>query len=171
MHGINLEVADGEFVVFVGLSERIVIMKDGYIQQVGTPFDVYHKPANKFVAQFIGAPSMNMIAATVAEDGLQLSNGATVPMARNGVAEGQPVLLGIRPDDLVVDDTNPLIEGSVLVQEPLGAETLIYVTVGGTEVVAKASGREPPPVGSTVRLGASPESMHVFDIDSGEALV
>ena len=151
------------------LADRIVIMKDGHIQQVGTPAEVYHSPANRFVAQFIGAPSMNMLKAKGAESGISLFNGTTLPIRRPGLAPGQPVTVGIRPDDLS-PGAAPLLTGRITVQEPLGAETLIYVDVAGTEIVAKASGRTPPPVGSEVALSASPETVHVFDGASGEAI-
>jgi multiple sugar transport system ATP-binding protein len=153
------------------MADRIVIMKDGYIQQVGTPSEVYHQPANLFVAGFIGAPAMNMIAATMTNGGLRLGNGTEVAMQRPGAAFGQKVILGVRPDDLIPDAGTPLIEGAVVVQEPLGPETLIYVDFDGAEITAKASGRTPPAIGQTVRLGADPENMHIFDADSGKVLV
>jgi len=152
------------------MADRIVIMKDGHIQQVGTPAEVYHQPANMFVAQFIGAPSMNMLTGTWGGSTVSLVNGVSVDIGRNTVAENKSVMLGIRPDDLTVDENRPLMEGKVNVQEPLGAETLIYVDVGGAEVIAKASGRKPPAVGATVQLGASVDTMHLFDTETGNAL-
>ncbi len=152
------------------MADRIVIMKDGHIQQVGTPSEVYHQPANMFVAQFIGAPSMNMLTGTWGGSAVSLVNGVTVDIGRSTVAQNKSVMLGIRPDDLTVDESRPLLEGKVSVREPLGAETLIYVDVHGTEVIAKASGRKPPQIGATVRLSAAPETMHVFDTETGNAL-
>ncbi|MEO0703134.1 MAG: sn-glycerol-3-phosphate ABC transporter ATP-binding protein UgpC [Pseudomonadota bacterium] len=150
------------------MADRIVIMKDGHIQQVGTPAEVYHKPANTFVAQFIGAPSMNMIPGATTEAGIRLKGGSEV--ALGGIAPGRDVILGIRPEDLHPDEGVPLIEGQVGVREPLGHETLIYVGTATGEVIAKADGRTPPDVGATVKLGALPENLHVFDAASGEAL-
>ena len=112
---------------------------------------------------------MNMLEAKGAESGIALFNGITLPIRRPGLSPGQPVTVGIRPDDLSPGET-PLLTGRITVQEPLGAETLIYVDVAGTEIVAKASGRTPPPVGSEVALAASPETVHVFDGASGEAI-
>ncbi|MCG6902372.1 MAG: sn-glycerol-3-phosphate ABC transporter ATP-binding protein UgpC [Rhodobacter sp.] len=152
------------------MADRIVILKDGVIQQVGTPSEVYHKPANTFVAGFIGAPSMNMMAATATSQGIRLFNGPTVALVQSDLTVGQPVTLGVRPDDLMVGTGQVLAEGQVVVQEPLGAETLIYVSVDGTEVIAKASGRTPPAVGETVRLGAATENLHLFDAATGAAL-
>ena len=152
------------------MADRIVIMKDGHIQQVGTPSDVYHNPANAFVAQFIGAPAMNMIPGTIVAGGdVQLDGGGVIG---TGIAarDGQKVTIGVRPEDLVADSAAPLITGTVAVSEPLGHETLIYVATPAGEFVAKADGRTPPDVGMTVRLGAEATNLHVFDADTGAAL-
>jgi multiple sugar transport system ATP-binding protein len=151
------------------LADRIVIMKDGRIQQVGTPADVYHKPANVFVAQFIGAPSMNLLPATRSDAGIALVWGGVLPLG-NVSPHGSALIVGVRPDDLHPTDATPLIEGRVTVQEPLGPETLIYVDVGGNEIIAKADGRKPPGVGEMVQLGARVEDVHLFDAGTGVAL-
>jgi len=150
------------------MADRIVIMKDGHIQQVGTPSEVYHTPANTFVARFIGAPSMNMLPAMATNGTLRLSTGTeiTLPGRANGA-----VTLGVRPDDLGLSDGMPLINGRVTVREPLGPETLIYVDTGvGGEVIAKADGRTPPAVGTEVTLHAAPENLHLFDAETGQAI-
>ncbi len=152
------------------MADRIVIMKEGHIQQVGTPFDVYHKPANTFVAQFIGAPSMNMLEGTWRNGGVDLSEGLGVPLPGRTLADGTRVVLGLRPDDLVVTKSDGLLTGTVNVIEPLGADTLVYVAIDGHEVIAKASGREPPELGQTVNLIADAGEMHLFDASSGEVL-
>jgi multiple sugar transport system ATP-binding protein len=151
------------------LADRIVIMKDGRIQQVGTPAEVYHKPANVFVAQFIGAPSMNLLPATRSDAGVALVWGGVLPLG-NIASQSSALIVGVRPDDLHPTDTAPLIEGRVTVQEPLGPETLIYVEVGGNEIIAKADGRKPPRVGAMVQLGARVEDVHLFDAGTGVAL-
>ncbi|WP_292895388.1 ABC transporter ATP-binding protein [Nitratireductor sp.] len=152
------------------MADRIVIMKDGYIQQVGTPLDVYHKPANTFVAQFIGAPSMNMLPGNWAGKGVKLGDGLGIDLPERSAPEGADVILGVRPDDLVVTGGKGLFSGTVNIVEPLGADTLVYVGVNGHEVIAKASGREPPKAGDTVKLTAKAGEMHLFDAKSGEAL-
>ncbi|MEM6637657.1 MAG: sn-glycerol-3-phosphate ABC transporter ATP-binding protein UgpC [Pseudomonadota bacterium] len=151
------------------MADRIVIMKDGHIQQIGTPTEVYHRPANTFVAGFIGSPAMNMLPATADKGALQLGDGASVP---TGIQFGGPrtVTLGIRPDDLHPIDGPALISGAVSLREPLGHDTLIYVETPLGEVIAKADGRTPPELGGTVHLGVAPEKIHVFDTESGEAL-
>ncbi|SFQ19913.1 ABC transporter ATP-binding protein [Tranquillimonas alkanivorans] len=149
------------------MADRIVIMKDGHIQQVGTPDEVYHKPANTFVARFIGAPSMNMLDAELSEGRVIMPEGLSFPMGPTAEARSGRITLGVRPDDLVPRETDALIQGKVTVREPLGAETLIYVDTPGGEIVAKADGRNPPSVGEQVRLGADPDNLHVFDRETG----
>jgi len=152
------------------MADRIVIMKDGHIQQVGSPAEVYHKPANIFVAQFIGAPSMNMIPGSVNGGGtIELATGGSLAFDRP-LPQGRKITLGIRPEDLHPDVATPVVEGKVTVREPLGHETLIYVGTPTGEVIAKADGRTPPDVGAIVRLGALSENMHVFDAETGETL-
>ncbi|QMU59199.1 MAG: sn-glycerol-3-phosphate ABC transporter ATP-binding protein UgpC [Boseongicola sp.] len=151
------------------MADRIVIMKDGHIQQVGTPSEVYHTPANTFVAQFIGAPSMNMIPGVVGADSkIEIYSGRKVDVGRN-LPAGREVTLGVRPEDLQPENGDGALEGEVLVREPLGHETLIYVGTPSGEIIAKADGRTPPEVGATVKLSALPENIHVFDANSGEA--
>jgi len=151
------------------MADRIVIMKDGHIQQVGTPAEVYHTPANAFVAQFIGAPSMNMLPGQMTSGAIVLTGGQSLKIATNASA-GQDVMVGVRPDDLTLDNGTPVVTGTVAVQEPLGPETLIYVDTPAGEIIAKASGRTPPAVGSTVTLSADVANLHVFDAASGVAL-
>ena len=148
------------------MADRIVIMKDGHIQQVGTPEDVYRNPANTFVARFIGAPSMNMIEANATANTIRLPGGTDITLP---AADG-PVTLGIRPDDLHPVDSGGLLTGIVAVTEPLGPETLIYVDTPAGEMIAKASGRNPPLVGQQVQLGADLADLHLFNRSSGLAI-
>ncbi|MCC1494420.1 ABC transporter ATP-binding protein [Cognatishimia sp. F0-27] len=151
------------------MADRIVIMKDGHIQQVGTPAEVYHQPANEFVAQFIGAPSMNLLDARSDNGALVLPSGTRLE-GLAGAAGGGAVRIGVRPDDLTLSGGVPIVSGRVSVREPLGPETLIYVDTGLREVIAKADGRHPPEVGADVVLHAEPQNLHVFDAATGVAL-
>ncbi|MBT0957570.1 sn-glycerol-3-phosphate ABC transporter ATP-binding protein UgpC [Alphaproteobacteria bacterium KMM 3653] len=151
------------------MADRIVIMKDGHIQQVGTPEEVYHSPANAFVAQFIGAPSMNMLPGALEGGALVLDSGQSISTGHS--SEGtRRVKVGVRPDDLFLGAGTQVVSGHVTVREPLGPETLIYVDTGVGEVIAKADGRNPPEVGAEVSLSADPANLHVFDAETGEAL-
>ena len=152
------------------MADRIVIMKDGRIQQIGSPSEVYHSPANMFVAKFIGAPSMNMVSATLSDQKLTLQTGQTISGSWQNTGK-RAVQLGIRPDDLtIVEEGNGLLNGIVAVQEPLGSETLIYVDTDTGEVIAKADGRTPPALGAKVALSAPIETLHVFDAQTGDAI-
>ena len=152
------------------MADRIVIMKDGHIQQVGSPAEVYHTPANTFVAQFIGAPSMNMISGTVDDTGrIVLDSGGGIDPA-SSLESGRQVTVGIRPEDLMLDGGAPIVKGEVVLREPLGHETLIYVAGPVGEIIAKADGRHPPDIGQVVQLGAAAEQIHVFDAETGAAL-
>jgi len=151
------------------MADRIVIMKDGHIQQVGTPEELYRSPANIFVAQFIGAPSMNMLEASV-RDGRVMLGDAALPTSATDLAEGCALKVGLRPDDLMLNSADPLLEGRVTLREPLGPETLLYVETPLGEVILRASGKNPPEVGEVVKMGALAENIHLFDAQSGEVL-
>ncbi|MCF6301978.1 MAG: sn-glycerol-3-phosphate ABC transporter ATP-binding protein UgpC [Devosiaceae bacterium] len=152
------------------LADRIVIMKDGHIQQVGTPTEVYDQPANLFVAQFIGAPSMNVLTGTSVEKGIQLDVGKLLQVDVGSA--GQTIKVGVRPNNLTLskNKSKALLSGQVSIIEPLGAETLIYVMVGDEEVVATISGKEMPALGETVYLAAPFEELHFFDGETGDAI-
>ncbi len=160
------------------LANRIVVMRDGRIQQSGTPTEVYQRPANVFVAQFIGSPSMNLLPGVVERDGsIELGEIGSAPWplqpnARPGA--GRSVFLGVRPDDLVVADGLAAdafhLNAKVSVVEPLGPDVLVYAEAGGRELIAKAGGRQPPPVGASVTLAAPQSSLHVFDAETEKAL-
>ncbi len=108
------------------MADRIVIMKDGRIQQIGTPSELYHAPANIFVAGFIGSPSMNMIPGVVSGGNVHLVGGVPLPIGIDGV-DAHNIMVGIRSEDLHPTDGPALFSGVVNVREPLGHETLIYV--------------------------------------------
>ncbi len=152
------------------MADRIVIMKDGVIQQVGTPLEVFYQPANTFVARFIGAPSMNMLNGEVGGENLQLDNGTRISVPLSKLSKGQKITVGLRPDDLLVKENEGLFSGKVSLVEPLGSDTLAYVDVNGTEVIAKASGRFPPAIGDRVNLHSAAENIHLFDSNTGEAI-
>ena len=152
------------------MADRIVIMKDGHIQQVGSPEEVYRKPANTFVARFIGAPSMNLLSYQLGADGLTIANGNSLPLPENVAPSDRHAMLGVRPDDLAPGHATPVISGTVAVREPLGPDTLIYVDTAAGEIISKADGRTPPKVGDQVELGADVENLHIFDAETGVAL-
>ncbi|MCO7202288.1 sn-glycerol-3-phosphate ABC transporter ATP-binding protein UgpC [Microbacterium sp. CnD16-F] len=158
------------------MGDRIAVLKDGLLQQVGTPRDLYEKPNNVFVAGFIGSPAMNLFPASLADGGIQFGT-EVVPLDRDtvGRATGSQVTVGVRPEDLEVGpaDGRGLAVQVDLVEE-LGADGYLYghVDIDGkrTDVVARVDGRNHPNAGETVTLAAKPGHVHAFDIESGDRL-
>ncbi|WP_048647408.1 ABC transporter ATP-binding protein [Nitratireductor soli] len=152
------------------LADRIVVLSAGHIEQVGAPIELYERPANLFVAQFIGSPAMNIQPATVEKTGattsVRLSGGtAQVPIPSPAGLEGKPAKFGVRPEDLrLADGDGHLFEGAVHFVERLGEVTNIYLKVPNVDdaVVVKVAGVQHHDKGDTVRITAAPEKMHLF---------
>jgi alpha-glucoside transport system ATP-binding protein len=152
------------------LASRIVVLAGGGISQVGTPLELYERPENEFVAQFIGSPAMNLMAGQVIETGAQtvvkLDNGG---MARSHVPTtaadmGLRVNVGMRPEDLLATDGEAAFTGEVEITEALGEVTLLYFKRQGdaAQVIAKLPGIHPDLRHKTVRLAADPAKVHLF---------
>ena len=151
------------------LADRIVVMQGGRIRQVGTPAEVYHAPADTFVAQFIGAPSMNLLPGETVAKGVRIEGGSVIEMP--APPPGRAVHLGVRPEDLRPGDGHGMLEGPVTVAEPLGAETLLYVDVAGREVIASGPGRGAPrPRGRACASPPPPGALHLFDAETGKVI-
>jgi multiple sugar transport system ATP-binding protein/alpha-glucoside transport system ATP-binding protein len=154
------------------LADRIVVLKDGHIEQVGTPMDLYKKPGNLFVAQFIGSPAMNILPATIVTAGKTTvvdhvgGRKATVPIASPASAKGSAISFGVRPEDLfVATGADYLFEGKVDYVEQLGEVQLVYVDIGRGDqpLVTKLPGNVEVKRGSTLKLTANAEDLHIFD--------
>jgi multiple sugar transport system ATP-binding protein len=163
------------------LADRIVIMRDGVIEQVGTPDDVFRRPATRFVAGFIGSPPMNMTEARVLEGRLRLPDGTDLPLpsAFRGVTEGSAVVFGLRPDDVypaghgLHTGAEPEIEERTLpvaLTEPLGNETLLFATFGGTEWTSRMLNPRPIHRGEAVAFHLDLSQAHLFDASTGHSL-
>jgi multiple sugar transport system ATP-binding protein len=160
------------------LATRVAVLEAGRLQQVGTPQDVYDRPANTFVAQFIGSPPMNVLSAEVVdEDGtrcLRLPSGALgLTAADAAAAEGvryATVVVGVRPEELRVAEAG--LAAKVRVVESLGHERhLLCELDGGSEVVVRApASAASPGEGTAVHLAAEPSRLHLFDADTGRRL-
>jgi len=157
------------------------VMHDGRVQQVGTPLQVYARPANRFVAGFIGAPAMNFLEVTVGSEGGQLL--AEAPQLRLAVCEpsanalatrpGGRAIIGIRPEHLLLGEGAPgrSFEATVEVVEQLGSEILLETRVGGSKItVARIAAETPVAAGDRVRLSVQPGRLHFFDPDSEAAI-
>lgn len=152
------------------MADRIVILDQGRIAQVGTPMELYHEPANLFVAGFLGSPKMNFIKVVEAgrADGnvmLRDETGDSITVPLPGTAGGQVAVLGIRPENLTVAADGPL-EGVIATIERLGSETLIYVETAGSMLTSKTDGETSAKVGDSVRLRFDPAHAHLFGADS-----
>ncbi|OLC35965.1 MAG: glycerol-3-phosphate ABC transporter ATP-binding protein [Candidatus Rokubacteria bacterium 13_1_40CM_4_69_5] len=164
------------------LGDRVVVMRDGWIQQVGEPLELYSKPANKFVAGFIGSPAMNFADVTIAD-----ANGVVwaetpglrvrVPPARLERLrpyKGQHITLGIRPEDLHLaggaDPSEYTFDSTVEVVEPLGSEILLDIKTGPNMMVARVDPTVRVKVHESIRLALNPERLHFFDMKTEAAI-
>jgi multiple sugar transport system ATP-binding protein len=166
------------------LADRIVIMRDGHIEQVGTPSDVFEHPVNTFVAGFIGSPPMNQLDAVVASEGgnpvAKLADGVLVPIPADvagKVTQGQQIVLGFRPESLAPkghslhgEGNTVSINRTVMIAEPLGTETIIFTELGGKEVQSKMLNPRVVRTGETLDFTLDLSRLHVFDKTSGMSL-
>jgi multiple sugar transport system ATP-binding protein len=164
------------------LGDRVVVMRDGLVQQVGEPLELYNEPANRFVAGFLGSPSMNFATVVVhqtdgalwaEDDGIRIKvPGQTA--GRLGRYAGQQVTIGIRPEDLhVASEADPAelgFDAAVEVIEKLGSEILLDVAVGPHMMVASVEPSVRVNVRDRLRLALNPERLHFFDAES-EAVI
>jgi multiple sugar transport system ATP-binding protein len=150
------------------MADRIVVMHDGIIEQIGTPLALFDRPSNLFVAQFIGSPSMNVVQGAVSDASLK-ALGADWPLpAGLKVAQGEQLHYGIRPTDLALAEHG--VAASVVVVEPTGAETELLLDVGGQKLTLVMHGRTQAKPGDEVRLAVDPAKVHVFDGASKQRL-
>ena len=146
------------------MADRIVVMHDGLIEQIGTPLELFDRPGNLFVAQFIGSPAMNVFDG-VAQGASVQALGNLWPMPQRQAAAGQAVRYGVRPTDLRLADQG--IAARVVIVEPTGAETELLVEVGGQQMVVVMHGRTDAKPGQTVHLGVDEQRIHIFDAATG----
>ena len=161
------------------MGDRIVVLKDGFVQQIAPPLELYNRPANTFVAGFIGSPAMNLVAGTLARGAggrvFETPAGARIPVPA-GHAVG-PATLGVRPEDLFLAATAPAerrlsdpVEATLEVAEPMGNEVFLYAGVGTDRVVARLDPQPIPAMGTVVPLRLDLDKLHLFDGASGVSL-
>jgi multiple sugar transport system ATP-binding protein len=150
------------------MADRIVVMHDGIVEQIGTPLELYDHPDNIFVAGFIGSPAMNFLDGKVAAGGmLELPGGVTLA-ASTKAAPGTAVRAGIRPEHLDLVPAGKGLPATVKVIEPTGAETLVLVDIAGTEATAVFTERHDFTPGASISLAPKAGLLHVFDKASGK---
>jgi multiple sugar transport system ATP-binding protein len=159
------------------MGDQIVVMKDGHIEQTGSPLELYDRPANTFVAGFIGSPAMNFLPGTLRRSAdavkVELADGTRVNAPRTAAgSDGQPVLLGTRPEHLALGDasTSGGIPMEVVVVEPTGADTLVSCRHQGTDLSVVFRERHNFAPGSTIHLLPDTLHAHLFDAGSGMRL-
>ncbi|MFI4903810.1 MAG: ABC transporter ATP-binding protein [Burkholderiales bacterium] len=158
------------------MADRIVVMHDGVIEQIGTPLELYDHPDNLFVAQFIGSPAMNIVRGTVRRTGggahVEAADGVRWPLGATPAADGQAVAYGIRPEHLALAEGGAAaaVPAEVTVVEPTGAETELLVKAGDAPIVLVTHGRTSVRPGDRIGLTLDPATVHVFDAASGRRL-
>ncbi|MCE0800615.1 sn-glycerol-3-phosphate ABC transporter ATP-binding protein UgpC [Buttiauxella sp. S04-F03] len=149
------------------MADRIVVLKDGVIEQVGTPLELYDRPRNAFVAGFIGSPSMNLLSGKVDRESVVTDDGLRLPLANvPAVVQGQRVLYGVRPEHFS-QVTQGGVVAEVNVVEPTGAETQIALNIGNQKAIAVFRDRIQTKPGSEMRLLPDVQLAHLFDEHSG----
>lgn len=165
------------------MADRIVIMKDGVIQQVGTPQEVYGQPVNMFVASFIGSPAMNFFEVTYRDGMIENQSGFKLKVAPQHQTvlnqkgyDGQTLFFGIRPEDIYNEidektaETGTIVQAEVVVSELLGAESMLYAKTGETEFIAKVSAKDFHQPGSTINLAFDNTAGHFFDAKTKDVI-
>jgi multiple sugar transport system ATP-binding protein len=157
------------------MGDKIVVMRDGHIEQTGSPLELYDRPANQFVAGFIGSPAMNFLPGTLRRSGdraeVELHDGTRLPAPPDaGGTDGQPVVYGTRPEHLMLADAGG-IPAQVVVLEPTGMDTFVACRHAGAELAAVFRERHDFAPGSTIRLQPDAQRAHLFHADTGQRLV
>ncbi len=161
------------------MSDKIVVMRDGIIQQIGPPLELYNHPVNHFVAGFIGSPPMNFMGFELQKSGSKIiaSNGEQTLQLGNvkkySDYVGKRVILGIRPEDLKIVDS--IAEGKTLaatveIIEPLGAEIHLYITVGAQQLIARVPPTREYKVGQTLHFEPDVKRIHLFDLETEQMI-
>ena len=156
------------------MADRIVVMHDGRIEQIGTPLELYDRPGNLFVAQFIGSPAMNVVTGTVRRAGgaahVDADGAVHWPLDGGPGADGQAVSYGIRPEHLTLSPNGSGVPGAIIVVEPTGAETELLIQVGKEQVTLRTHGRPRVYPDQKVHLAVDPANVHLFDQGTGQRL-
>jgi len=155
------------------MADKIVVMRDGVVEQTGDPLSLYDHPSNTFVAGFIGSPAMNMVPGTARMNGaatrVEFGGGVTLPLPRGArAADGQSVLYGIRPEHCLLSDAG--LPAEVVVVEPTGADTQLYCRFNTQELTSLVRERVTCRAGDRVALAPDLAHAHIFDAATGARL-
>ncbi len=151
------------------MADKIVVMHDGIVEQMGAPLELYDRPDNLFVAGFIGSPAMNFIKGRIEGQGFVSDGGVTLPLARAPQgATGRRAIYGIRPEHFRLSGDGVPVQ--VVVVEPTGSETQVFVEAGGQEITCVFRERVTAKPGETIRIAPEPALVHLFDEQTGRRL-
>jgi len=154
------------------MADKIVVMHDGLVEQIGAPLDLYDRPDNLFVAGFIGSPAMNMLTGRIRANGKAVFEGpAGVRFALGSApagSDGRPAVFGVRPEHFVLADDGT--EAEVQVVEPTGSELQVVAKLGGSDIIAVFRERHQFKPGDKIRLKPDPRLVHLFDEQSGKRM-
>ncbi|WP_227356530.1 ABC transporter ATP-binding protein [Haladaptatus salinisoli] len=158
------------------MSDRIVVLADGKLQQAGTPDEVYHRPANRFVADFIGSPSMNFFDVEL-RDGVLVGAEFSYALSETFVdtldaANGDKLVLGVRPEHIALDGGggDDSVRATVDVVEPVGSDNYVYLHIGENECILRTPSGVRPDAGSTVDVSFDESNLHLFDAETDESV-
>jgi sn-glycerol 3-phosphate transport system ATP-binding protein len=154
------------------LAQRMIVMNAGRAEQIGTPMEVYVNPATRYVAGFIGSPSMNFLAGrSEGGGGIALDHGGAVRYASGNAEAGRAVTVGIRPEHLMPSGAaDALFAGTVEMVEPLGADTLVHLSHGEDLLTARLPHGTDPGIGSALHLAADAAHVYLFDAGTGDRI-
>jgi multiple sugar transport system ATP-binding protein len=157
------------------MADRIVVMHDGLVEQIGAPLELYDNPRNLFVAGFIGSPAMNFLNGRIRRNGagpsFESESGVALPLAPDAAGEdGQTAVYGVRPEHLVVANSGEGVDAEVIVVEPTGSETQVFVRFAGKEICAVFRERYDLRPGQPLAIKPNLGLVHLFDAASGQHL-
>lgn len=151
------------------MADKIVVMHDGIVEQMGAPLDLYDRPANLFVAAFIGSPSMNLLKGTITAAGFETEGGTIWPIGSHPAdSNGVAAVFGIRPEHIKLDPNG--LQAEVVVIEPMGSETQVVVRCGGQSLTCVFRERITAKPGETIRITPDIAVTHLFDAATGKRL-
>lgn len=150
------------------MADRIVVMNGGVIEQIGSPLELYDRPANLFVAGFIGSPSMNILAGTLENGRFVMADGTSIAFPSGASLGNRSVSLGLRPEHFNLDDKG--VRAEIITVEPTGAETQVVMRLAGHEVIGVFRERITNMPGESMLIGIETSRAHLFDTESGKRL-
>ena len=151
------------------MADRIVVMHDGIIEQIGTPLELYDRPANLFVATVIGSPAMNLVNGKMEGQDFIASDGTRISLGRGaGSSEGRPITLGVRPEHFHLDPNG--VDAEILTVEPTGSETQVVARFAGGEIMGAFRERITAQPGEKIKIRPDSSTVHLFDTESGKRI-